>query len=102
MKVRELTVKLYEIEKHGLPPRDEDGDLLEEYVGRVAFLWDGNLVNGWALDRDDDEDADELPLWEPSEIGEGRSFAGVTHWLHFPEAFWDMERNDALQDEAQP
>jgi hypothetical protein len=83
--MKQFTIKVHEIAVDGLPQRDQDGSLTECLVGRVAFLFDGNIVNGWPLDRDG--------LWEAnSDVGHGRPFVGVTHWVEFPLPLWEMEK----------
>lgn len=90
--MRELTVKVHEIAVDGLPD-------MEALTGRVAFIFDGCLVSGWPLTGDDySEDVIEATkqhglLWEAnSDVGHGRPFANVTHWVEWPEPVWDTER----------
>ncbi len=83
--MREITVKLHEIATDGLP-NAEDGEL----TGRIAFIWDGCIISGWPLSE---PDADGVSRWEAnSDVGHGGVFETVTHWVEFPESFYDMER----------
>jgi|GEM_PF-4602500 len=93
-----LNVTLYEIAKDGLPDKENFP------IGRVAFLWDGNIVNGWPILPEEDILRDEqfkgMPyVWECDSDStssgivakngkDGMLFAGVTHWLLFPEPLW--------------
>ena len=95
--MREVTVKIHEIAVDGLPGEDDD------LVGRIAFLFDGCIVTGWPLRRDDPdmkevylrhgwwEEGD--TLWEAdTDVGHNRPFARVTHWVEFPLPIWEYER----------
>jgi hypothetical protein len=69
-----MKIIIHEIATDGLPNMDK-------LVGRVAFLFDGCIVSGWPID----ENADPV-LWEAdSDVGHGRAFYEVTHWVEFPE-----------------
>lgn len=81
--MKEITIKVHEIATDGLPDMDK-------LVGRVALLFDGNVVNGWPLADLDDEGR---PLWEGGDVSNGKSFYGVTHWIEFPDPLWEIERN---------
>ena len=109
----ELTIKVHEIAVDGLPPRDDDS-----YTGRVAFLFDGCIVSGWPLHREDHAALyhpariehrakysrggahltyperyrlAEAVLWEANcDVGHGGLFSGVTHWVEFPHPWWDV------------
>jgi hypothetical protein len=75
----ELTVRIHAIAEDGLPDMDR-------LVGRVAFLFDGCIVSGWPLNGE---------LWEAdSDVGHGRPFGGVTHWIEFPEALHAIGKGD--------
>lgn len=90
----ELTVKLHPIATDGLPDMDA-------LTGRVAFIFDGCVVSGWPLLRDEHPETydrvgvyeGEGTLWEAnSDVGHGRPFYGVTHWLEFPTEIWELVR----------
>jgi hypothetical protein len=86
--VNEITVKVHEIAIDGLPD-------METLVGRVAFIFDGCVVSGWPLTRWHSREAETMgQLWEAdSDVGHGRPFSGVTHWLEFPEPVHQIERH---------
>jgi hypothetical protein len=68
---------------------------MDELVGRVAFIWDGNIVDGRPLHVDpEDHDSPHTGRWEASDdkLSSVREFAGVTHWVEFPEPIWNYER----------
>jgi hypothetical protein len=77
-------------------PIAEDGyPNMDELVGRVAFIWDGNIVDGRPLHVDpEDHDSPHTGRWEASDdkLSSVREFAGVTHWVEFPEPIWNYER----------
>lgn len=76
---QELRVRVHAIAEDGLP-----GDNL---TGRVAFLFDGCIVSGWPLPGG---------LWEAdSDVGHGRPFGGVTHWVELPVPVWEIPRGGA-------
>jgi hypothetical protein len=73
----EVTITVHAIAEDGLPDMDA-------LTGRVAFIFDGCIVSGWPLPRFD--------RWEAnSDVGYGNHFAGVTHWVEFPEPVWEYE-----------
>lgn len=75
-----IEVTIHEVATDGLPDMDE-------LTGRVAFIFDGCIVSGWPLGRGDE------PRWEAnSDVGNGREFAGITHWIKFPAPLWEIER----------
>jgi hypothetical protein len=79
---KEYTITVHTIAEDGLPPSDyEAADL----IGRVAFLFDGNLYCGWPLNRDDDP---EEIVWQDSETA--HQFAGVKKWIELPVAGWKL------------
>lgn len=81
--MREAKIKIHEIATDGLPPRDSDGNLPDHLVGCIAFIWNGAIVSGWPINGTD--------LWESDEDAMGvRPFSGVTHWVEFPVAVWDL------------
>lgn len=76
-------IVVHSIAEDGLPNMDDDS-----MTGRVAFIFDGCIVSGWPLDIRDGEQ-----LWEAdSDVGRNVPFAGVTHWVEFPEPIWRYER----------
>ena len=90
--MKEITVRVYSIERDGLPPKDGKRDPDDEYpglheslVGRIGFIWDGVVFMGWPLDAKGER-------WEASEDCVHGNFSGVTHWIEFPIAPWDMEK----------
>lgn len=89
--MREITVRLHEISVDGppnLPSDTQGGD--PSLIGRVAFLFDGEIVGGWPLSE---MDGNGYPLWEAdSDVGKGGKFGGVTHWVEFPQPLWELEK----------
>jgi hypothetical protein len=89
----EMTVRLHPIATDGLPN-------MENLTGQVAFIFDGCIVSGWPLLRDDPEVADVYArhdyqgadtLWEAdSDVGHNRPFGNVTHWVEFPEPLYTV------------
>jgi hypothetical protein len=90
-----MEIVVHEIATDGLPDMDQ-------LTGRVAFIFDGCVVSGWPLRRDDPDvahvyaregyDGDDT-LWEGnSDVSHNRPMAGVTHWLEFPVPAWEIER----------
>lgn len=76
--MREVTIRIHDIAEDGLPDMDA-------LVGRVAFIFDHEIVSGWPLHRRDEEDGS--VLWEAdSDIGRHGPFYGVTQWVEFPES----------------
>jgi hypothetical protein len=77
-------------------PIAEDGyPDMNELVGRVAFIWDGNIVDGWPLHVDpQDHDSPFTGMWEAADdkLSSVQCFVGVTHWVEFPEPIWNYER----------
>ena len=68
-----MDIIIHEIAIDGLPDMDA-------LTARVAFLFDGCIVSGWPIDEHTDP-----VLWEAdSDVGHGRAFYGVTHWVEFP------------------
>lgn len=78
----DITVKLHSIETDGLPDMDN-------LCGRVAFIWDGNLISGWPL-----EDEGEYPgeVWEPSDDAMGKQYWGVEYWIELPAPLWNLHK----------
>jgi hypothetical protein len=73
-------MKVRTIKKHGLPD-------MKKLVGRVAFIWDGNIVSGWPLYPEHSNDKSE---WEANEdVGRHGSFIGVEKYIVFEKPIWD-------------
>lgn len=83
--MKEISVKVHEISKDGLPPEDYQ-------PGTIAFLWDGQVVSGWPC-------RDGLRFWEANDIGRPGRFDCVTHWVEFPCPIWDLERASQAQEQ---
>lgn len=74
-RVKLFLVAVYSIAEDGLPDMDD-------LVGEVSFIFDGCVVSGWPLQK---TDGDGDTLWEAnSDVGNGRRFSGVTHWVRLP------------------
>lgn len=85
----EITVVVHAIAQDGVP------DMTDDQVGRIAFIWDGAVISGWPLNGEHVTGGPRpLDHWEPSEDRFGGAVTGVTHWLEFPAACWDIERNE--------
>lgn len=94
----EITIKVHSIADDGLPD-------MENLTGRVAFLWDGNIVSGWPLHVDPQDHATPYSGgWEAADdkLSSVREFRGVTHWVEFPEPVWNIERAAADSTEGKP
>lgn len=78
-----LEIKIHEIAKDGLPD-------MEALVGRVAFIWDGAIVSGWPIGERFGGANYHMALWEGSEDRFGGPYYGVTHWIEFPDCFWNL------------
>lgn len=74
----ELKVIVHDIEQDGYPDMDT-------LTGRVAFVWDGNIVSGWPNHNTDGQPEG---TWEPAEDRFGGPVSGVTHWIEFPVPLW--------------
>lgn len=84
---RQVTVAIHAIAQDGYPN-------LDVLTGRVAFIWDGHVVSGWPLQVDsDDRNSPFTGRWEAADnkLSSVREFAGVTHWIEFPDPVWDYE-----------
>lgn len=100
----QLTVTVHEIATDGLPD-------MNALVGRVAFIFDGNIVSGWPLVPREmrREGLDIGPsilehaaqgdvLWEgDSDVANHLKFSGVTHWIEFPVPVWDIAKSGPHQ-----
>lgn len=83
--MREMTIKVHEIATDGLPD-------MQALTGRVAFLWDGNIVNGWPLHVNGRNGSAYTGRWEAnSDVGHSGPFEGVTHWVEFPVPVWEIK-----------
>jgi hypothetical protein len=72
-------ITVHEVAVDGLPDMNDD-----TMTGRIAFIFDGCIVSGWPLSDG---------LWEAnSDVGNGRPFGGVTHWVEFDRPIWEYER----------
>lgn len=80
---KELTIKVHAVAVDGLPDMDDDS-----MTGRVAFIWDGQVIPGWPL-REEEPD---VTVWEGDTdvTGNCREFHGVTHWIEFPVPMWKL------------
>lgn len=81
--------KTYEIIVHdvatdGLPPEDFEKTGL---IGRVAFIFDGDIYSGWPVGLDDPSDPDSM-IWEESEFG--HKMMNVKKWIELPAPVWDL------------
>ena len=95
-----MQIIIHAIEEDGLPD-------MERLTLRVAFIFDGCIVSGWPLPKEqfpdlytrehllkyrggahlsDEENIARVgTLWEAdSDVGHGGQFACVTHWVEFP------------------
>lgn len=80
-------MRVHEIAVDGWPDMDA-------LTGRVAFLFDGNIVSGWPLHQVPTDHATGYSgLWEAdTDVGHSRPFAGVSHWVEFPQPVWEYEK----------
>ena len=76
-----MEIKIHAVATDGLPN-------MEKLVGRVAYIWDGSIVSGWPVTNGFESGEQ---MWEPSENRYGGPVIGVTHWLEFPEPFWNIK-----------
>lgn len=92
---KQYTITVHTIAEDGLPPKDFYKAGL---VGRVAFIFDGNIYCGWPLKKDGsnggyDENADypddpEEIVWEDSETA--HHFSGIKKWIELPVPGWEL------------
>lgn len=89
---KSISVIVREIKTDGLPD-------IKSLTGRVAFIFDGDIVSGWPLVGDDGcgkefkRQDNGNPYWTADDdVGRGGKFSGVTHWVEFPVPIWDLER----------
>jgi hypothetical protein len=81
--MKEITVRVHEIAIDGLPDMDA-------LTGRVAFVFDGCIVSGWPLGQPGWHEG----RWEAdSDVGHGRPFSDVTHWLELPAPAYELEKS---------
>ena len=85
---RDMNVRIHSIAEDGLPRRDDEGHLASD----VAFIFDGCIVSGWPLHVDpQDYSTPYSGYWEADgDVGRGMKFAGVTHWVEFPEPLYKI------------
>lgn len=85
---KELTVKIHSIAEDGLPD-------MEKLTNRVAFFWDGGILNGWPSTREECENAgfEYGEVWTGAEDRYLGPYGGVTHWVEFPTKIVAIERN---------
>jgi len=81
--VMEIKVNVFETEKDGLPNMDE-------LVGRVAFIFDGNIVNGYPLKGSEDEEYTEFDWEADSDVGRHGVFSGVKKYVVFDKPMWQL------------
>lgn len=88
----QVTITIHKIAEDGYPD-------MNALVGRVAFIWDGNVVNGWPLRVNSNDNSPFTGEWEAADdkLSSVEAFAGVTHWIEFPEPIWDYERRDLVE-----
>jgi hypothetical protein len=101
--MKTLEIKVHEIAVDGLP-NDDSGAL----TGRVAFIMDGCIVSGFWIPRGESPSVDEkldkygsdLPgAWEANDdVGDGRLYVGVTHWVEFPMMLGVIEEHKSAQE----
>lgn len=84
------TIIIHEIATDGLPD-------MSKLIGRVAFIFDGCVASGWPLlstehpELYSGRNTSEV-LWEAdSDIGHGKPFAGITHWIEFRDPVWELK-----------
>jgi hypothetical protein len=83
-------MKIYEIAKDGLPD-------IDSLTGRVAFIWDGNIVSGWPLFEihlkypQNNYPIYTINQWEANEdVGRKGVFDGVEKYIVFDVPVWDL------------
>jgi hypothetical protein len=82
-----VTITIHAIAEDGYP-------YMDGLIGRVAFIWDGYIVDGWPLHADpEDNSTPHTGTWEAADdkLSSVREFSGVTHWVEFPEPIWNYE-----------
>jgi hypothetical protein len=84
---KDYTVKVHEIATDGLPDMDN-------LVGRVAFIHDGDVYSGWPVTPEDGDVTDHFGengvLWESSSDFVHGLFSNVTHWIEWPVPEWQL------------
>lgn len=78
--MKAISVIVHEIATDGLPDFDQ-------LNCRVAFIWDGNIVNGWPLLAEDPSGS----VWEGDhDVANTKSFGGVKQWVEFPVRLFEL------------
>ena len=86
--MRTIGVKVYEVVKDGLP---DPADLT--LVGRVAFVVGGCIISGTALQHVWEEHDGYPSFWKvDTDLMPNEQLGGITHWLEFPVAVWELGR----------
>lgn len=81
---KQYTITVHTIAEDGLPPSDFEKAGL---IGRVAFIFDGNIYCGWPLSGNYADDPADV-VWEDSETA--HKFSGVKKWIELPVAGWEL------------
>lgn len=72
-------MKVFDIEKDGIYDKNDSS-----LVGRIAFIFDGCIVSGWALD-------DKGEFWEAdSDVGRHGRFTNVKKYVVFDKPVWEL------------
>lgn len=75
--------KLYDVARDGYIPELFD----KAMVGRTAFIFDGCVVSGWLLDKEEG-------YWEAdSDVGRHGKFTNVKKYIIFPKPLWEIEKD---------
>ena len=83
---RTYEIEVHDVERDGYPDLDND-----DTVGRVAFIWDGELMSGWPLNEvPGDYTTPHTGVWEASDDCMGSGYSGVRQWVLFPVPFWSL------------
>ena len=85
--MKPLVIVLHKVSEDGLPDMHDSSN---DMTGRVAFIWDGNIVSGWPIK--DMVDTLGRALWEPAEDRFGGPVAGVEYWLELPTPAWSLHK----------
>ena len=83
---RTYEIEVRDVEHDGYPDMNND-----DIIGRVAFIWDGEIVSGWPLHQDpEDYSTPFTGVWEAAEDRMGGGYSGVHQWVLFPVPFWSL------------